>query len=85
MEKTTIRVPNAHVEHLVKEMSFYNPVVVDLPDYLPHHNELKDIVFDLETANTSFLSHIFFAGIRYGIESTAEVARNVIQQIKNKI
>jgi hypothetical protein len=83
MEKTTIIVPNAHVEHLVKEMSFYNPVVVDLPDYLPHHNELKDLVFDLETANTSFLSHIFFAGINLGIKITMDNIASTIGKVKN--
>ena len=68
MNKIQIRVANEHVEDLVKAMVDYNPVAVDLPDFLPCGEELKDIEFDLESVTSQFLSKIFFAGVRYGIK-----------------
>jgi hypothetical protein len=71
-KKIKIRVANEHVEHVLKSMAEYNPVAVDLPDFLPLPcvEEFKDIEFDLEAVTTEmFLSRLFFAGIRHGIKS----------------
>jgi len=85
MNKIKIRLGNDHVKTVSKQMSEYNPVILDLPDFIPHHNELKDIEFDIYQADTSFLSKLFLAGLYHGIESTAEATRNIIQRQKNNI
>ena len=85
MNKIKIRLGNDHVETISKQMSEYNPVILDLPDFIPHHNELKDIEFDVEQSDTFFLSNLFFAGLSHGIESTAEATRNIILKFKNNI
>ena len=83
MNKIKIRVANEHVEHLVKELAEYNPVAVDLPDFLPHTKELKDIEFDLESENSFFVSRIFFAGVTYGIKTTKESISTYFEKAKS--